>query len=366
MLKLRDTNPGSILSAEAQLLCLCARTTIDADCADAISQTVAAGINWEDFLNLAQRHKLLPMVCAALCRTARVTMPQSAHVFLTEKYARNIRLNLGLLAELKRLLCALEARGVVAVPFKGLALAAVYGSLALREAGDIDLLIQRADVAAVGDALRQLGYQPDEPRDPTAEHAKAASKYCYHLGFSHPQNGTIVEPHWAIMPRFYSPALDDWTSGLWRRLGKQDIFGAPAAALAPHDLPLLLAIHAGRHLWGQMNWICDLAELIRAQPNLDWSQMLASADSIGQGRVLRLGLVLAADILGAAVPPAILHSAKSDGRVNKLSARVKRWLFAHSNASAAGDISRTRFIMQSMDWQRDRASWVWHHLVARF
>src|SRR5450432_2712415 len=128
----------SRISPEANLLCRCATTApIAAD----ITRIVEAGLNWDRFLTLAVRHKLLSLVYRSLSQ-AGGAVPQAALEKLRARFNRNTQINLRLLAELKRILAELNSSRVMAVPFKGLALAAdAYGNLALREAGDIDLLV---------------------------------------------------------------------------------------------------------------------------------------------------------------------------------------------------------------------------------
>ncbi len=115
-----------------------------------------------------------------------------------------------------------------------------------------------------------------------------------------------------------------------------------------------------------MNWIADLAELIAARPGLDWKQSMASADALGQGRILRLGLSLAVDVLGAHLPESIAGSVRDDSSVATLAGRAKAWLYRDPSAPRAGNLSRSDFMIRSMDWRRDRLNWIWHHFITRF
>lgn len=347
---------------EAQLLCRCATVEPTPSAVEAITHLSGTVVDWDRFVDLARRHRLLPLVYWTLTRTAPEALPQTLSHRLKSHLTRNTQRNLQLLGELKRILEQCDAEKLRVVPFKGLALASgIYGNMALREAGDLDLLVRRSDMPAVIELLRRLGYEADPPMDAGREKSELNSKYCYHLGFTESRSSIVVEPHWGLMPRFYSPRLDDWTAGLWDRLETQDIFGVPAAAVAAHDLPILLTVHASRHLWGQLNWVCDLAELIRRRPELEWQKTVQSAEAIGQGRVLRVGLHLTADLLGAEMPAAIADAVRGDRSAARLARRAAQWLLSGQDA---GDFSRTRFIIRSMDLPADRFSWVWHHLLA--
>jgi hypothetical protein len=343
-------------------LALCARTAASSTETESIRGLVDQAIDWKRFAALARRHKVMPLVFWTLSRTCRDAVPPAVLDELQSHFRRNTQLNLWLAAELKRLMTEISAAGIAAVPFKGLALsAAFYGNVALREAGDIDLLVRRADMPAVGSILRRLRYVPDAPRSEADDQALLDSPACYHLVFKHPDTGITVEPHWGLMPRFYSAALDDFVSDCWNRLTTQDLLGTAIPAVADEDLPLLLAVHAGKHLWEQLNWLCDLNELARSRANLDWNRALLTARATGHTRALALGLTLAADILQAPIPAQILERAGADRATRRLESDVRSWLFRDDTTPGPGTFARHSFFLRSMDRQRDRLAWAWHH-----
>jgi hypothetical protein len=98
-------------------------------------------------------------------------------------------------------------------------------------------------------------------------------------------------------------------------------------SLHPEDLLLLLCVHGSRHYWSQLNWICDIAELLRARPGIDWGGLLARAGAAGGVRMLLLGLLLAAEVLEVPLPPEVARQARSDWVVRELAAQVRGWLF---------------------------------------
>jgi adenylate cyclase class IV len=74
--------------------------------------------------------------------------------------ANNIR-NLSLTRELLRLSREVETRGIPVIPYKGPILAALaYGNLALREFGDLDVLVRTQDVLRAKELLASFGYRP--------------------------------------------------------------------------------------------------------------------------------------------------------------------------------------------------------------
>jgi Uncharacterised nucleotidyltransferase len=342
------------VSPEAELLIrLAARQPID-----------QLEVHWPRVKELARRHKLQPLLFWSLSHVPIPAVPPSVLDSLQSNFLQNVKENLRLAADLNALLDLFSERKILAVPFKGVTLASsIYGNLALRAAGDIDLLIPRSDMPAANAALRELGYIPDSPRTEADEVRMLGSIYNYHLGFAHPQTGITVEPHWNVMPPYYSGDVDLFVSVALTRLTQQDLCGFTRPALADEDLLLILSIHSNRHLWERLSWLLDIAELTRARPNLNWSLVLSNARAIGQKRLTLLGLLLASDLAGATVPTEILDSARASRPIRSLANQVKSWLFKETGAPTG--LTGQLFLMRSMDRPVDRLNWAWHQIISR-
>ena len=79
--------------------------------------------------------------------------------------------------------------------------------------------------------------------------------------------------------------------GLWRRLVPVSYAGATIKSLPLEDLIIYLCMHGSRHSWERLAWICDVAELVRLNPDTDWNKLLDQAASLGGQRMLGLGLI---------------------------------------------------------------------------
>jgi hypothetical protein len=75
--------------------------------------------------------------------------------------------------------------------------------------------------------------------------------------------------------------------------------------LSPETLLLVLSIHGSKHGWSQLKWICDVAELIRSEPSMQWDKVFANARYLRCRRMVLLGLLLAESLLGAKLPPEV-------------------------------------------------------------
>lgn len=100
---------------------------------------------------------------------------------------------------------------------------------------------------------------------------------------------------------------------LWQRRQTLSLLGVTVPTLAPEDLLLSLCAHGAKECWGKLKWICDVAELIRAQPSLDWETVLQRANQFHSRRLLLLGLALASEMLDAKLPKTIETLIESEG-----------------------------------------------------
>jgi hypothetical protein len=216
--------------------------------------------------------------------------------------------------ELAAILAALDAQGLPALPYKGPALAAaVYGSPTLRQPGDLDLLVPDACLAGARAVLLDRGY-----RDALAGVAPEARVSHYQHAMVRDRDGIRLELHWAFAPRYFGFRLP--VAAVARE--PLVLHGRRVAAIAPVDLLVVLAVHGGRHLWGRLAWVCDVAELLRARPDLDGAATLARAEALGARRMLLVALALARDLLGAALPGPLGAATAADRAAGALARRL--------------------------------------------
>jgi hypothetical protein len=87
-------------------------------------------------------------------------------------------------------------------------------------------------------------------------------------------------------------------------------------------LLIVLCVHGSKHAWELLKWVCDVAELLRSQPNLDWDQIISCASNWRCRRMLYMGLSLAHQLLDAPLPEKVLISLKDETDVRALSHRM--------------------------------------------
>ena len=340
---------------EAELLLCCARTRLDSEKADPIEVLLQEDMDWEYLLRAAHWNGMMPLLYSHLNATCSTAVPPLILKQLREDFHENTKRNLFLTAELLRILSLLEARGILAIPYKGPVMAAsVYGSLALRQFIDLDILVRQRDVPTVRDALISEGYSPQFHLNDDQEEVLLKIR-CEHA-FARNDDSVLMDVHWAIVPRHFSfaPPLEC----LFERLEPVVLAGRKIQTLSTHDLLLVLCLHGAKHQWEQLIWICDVARLIEMQNATRWDQLMKQTSTLRSERMLFLGLFLASDLLGAVLPEEIWRMVRSEPVVKSLAAQVRADLFREAPGSYA-NLERIIFQLRTMEGLADRGKFCW-------
>jgi hypothetical protein len=323
-LTLAPTNSVSA-HTESDLLLACARTAIDANASARIERLLEQDIDWEGLIAEAHRHGVVPLVYHTLQNRVAARVPADALEKLRAQYRSGAQQSMALTGALLQVMQSFADGGIQALPLKGPALAALaYGNLSLRSFCDLDILVRDRDVLAAKQILLALGYHPEKPMTNRQEQLHLQTHYVY--AFVHRESHVIVELHYRIRPRYFAFALG--AQQLWGQMVSVRVGREQVPSLAPEHLLLFLCAHGANHCWERLAWICDIAELLRSQPALDWPTLMERARAAGGERMLLLGLRLAQDLLGARLPPRIADRAQRDRIVSLLACQVRARLFA--------------------------------------
>jgi len=256
-------------------------------------------------------------------------------------------------AELFAVLEDLRRAGVPALAIKGPVSAMLcYGDMGLRTYSDLDLLVDPADVAAATACLEARGYAPPFALAPAWRDRLLRSEY--ELLFRHRDGRRLVDLHWSLLRGGYS-----FTPG------HDGIFGQrQTVRIGSHDVPTLgveatlvyLLLHGAKHNWRSLGWLCDVAELVRRQRELDWDAVVAWSARPGARRLIDVGLALAHGLLDAPVPAQVLARGQNDDVVADVADRLARRLFA-APSGGVPSLPPTRLsypYLRAMELARDR------------
>ncbi len=282
-------------------------------------------LDWEIAIEKAEFHGVLPMLLSAVEMDRREGFPPAELERLRRRFNDYELRTLLLSRELIRLLDLFETAGIPVIPFKGPVLAAVlYGDPAMRRSDDLDLLVHERDFWRASDVLENQGYTRHPP---IARRQMAAySRSECDMSFVHGRSGMRVDLHWAFVPPYHgarNPAKE-----IWERLGSADLLGRKVPAPSAEDLLLILCLHASKHIWRRLEWICGIAALLRDRCAGNWDSTLRRADGWGCRRMLLLGLRLACDLAGMDPPAQVLPAMQSTPAVEALARKVWSRLFS--------------------------------------
>lgn len=288
---------------------------------------------WEETIDAARRHGILPMLYSALAaneeHVARQVMDRAKGEF--ERNAFHCIANA---AELLAVLRAFEDAGIPAIPFKGIVLgASAYGDITARTAGDLDLLIFRRDLLR---AVRILQDRDYELKTKVREDGSPEAENYFEFHFERPSDGMVLELRWRLeltQPRFRRNLGMDW---VWPRRRMAKVGGGEVANLDPTSSLLILCMHGSKHLWSRLIWICDVAKEIESEPGLDWDFVRKEAKRVGLWRCLALGVLLAHRVAGAEVPKQALERFENDRTARRLSRFIQEHIFEEAGQMPDG------------------------------
>ena len=325
---------------ENELIVCCSRR--EADAAE-LRTLLTEEINWEYVFATAQAHGVLPLLHKHL---GGESVPSQVLSRLKRESVANSQNVLHLIAKQLRVVRLFKENGIPVALFKGPLLAQMaYGEISLRQAGDIDVLINGRDFDHARTLLESLGYEM-RPRLTNAQLASHLNNHC-ELQFMRDEWFTVVDLHWELAPRSFVFNLR--AADVMSRLQQVSFAGTAVETFGAEDLVLYLAMHGAKHLWRRLEWIASLAESIRV--DLNWDVLVQRAEHAHATRMLALGFQLAQKFSDVNIPADVLAQIDADGAIQRLSEQVAAQLF---NTFGAAESTETNlYNLRIMDRKRD-------------
>lgn len=297
---------------------------------------------------------MLPAAYAALHSHPEV--PDDAKASLRSQFDEHGRRALRFTAELIGILRAFESSGIEVLSHKGPGLAKVlFEDVAMRQFGDLDLLVRAPDVSRARIALLELGYRPKLRLSKRQETAYLRAGYEY--AFTCAAGANLVELQWQITPSFYSIAFD--MDSLFSRSVETDWEGQRIPVLSNEDLLMVLCVHAAKHEWSQIGMIRDIARL--ASFAVDWGWISRESGKLNIQRILMISLLLARNLLGSELP-STLKSNRETAVCEKLACTLALKVAAGKQTNIEST-SYFRSMMRVRERWRDRVRLAWRLAV---
>jgi hypothetical protein len=319
-------------------------------------------VDWIALIRLATRHDVMPLLYRNLSQVCSDSTPENILGPLRARFEAQTAHARRHAEELVRILPLFKDHGIPAVPYKGPALAQkLYGDLALREFGDLDIQIFERDVPKAQDLIRRLGYKFVSLKDTDSLAEYIRTDPDCELRF-YRSDGTHLELHWRFLKRLACVKHDperflQRTEMIW-------LAGAQVPSLPLEVYLLILSLHATKHKWGQLKLTCDIAEIL-GHADLDWKYVLHEADDLGLKRMLAVSALLAEDPLEVATPVELARGLKIDRTAQALAAEVRCGLFEEPDQDWQ-EPADFPYQFKARERLRDRASMLCQKLLAEF
>ncbi len=321
---------------EWQLLLRCVQPACDPPGILALARQQASLSN---AIALAEDHGLLPLVADALEKSGAfgVIAPEVLRT-IQESRRSHLLFGLGLQAELYRIVERFTSQGLESVPVKGPVLSVqAFGNPSLRQYADIDLLVRHQDVFRAIEIMQELGFSGE------VSAKMATKKIPGQFLFIREQTRAAVELHTERTLRYFPRPLpiDDFL----RQKETILLDGQSIAALRPADTLVFICVHGSKHFWEKLLWIADVAGLVTRRTGLNWEQAFDVAAATGAERMVRLGLLLAVELLGAKIPAEVLEMVYFDKQAESLAAEIRGQLMQKGGPERSA-FQRARLRMQ--------------------
>lgn len=317
----------------------------------------AAGLDWAKIIRFADMHCVAPLLAAAVIADRVKNVPPDAVAGLNGRYRDCKQRGMSFVIELRGIVACLKNDGIRCIPLKGpVLMLASYKKIGLRQFDDLDLLVAPTDVRGAVASLAKIGYSGwsiDEQW--LASHLNTESEH----GIGCAERGFHIDLHWGMGRKYFTVPFD--FDELWSRTTRTKLIGSPVPNLCPEDLVLYLCYHGGRHLFGRLSWVCDVAATVAAHPELNWDTLMVRATEMGARRLTLVGLSLARGMFHLRIPDSVRLAIDDDPAVRTLVVTIARSIFREQKpaSSLRQQVDASLFHMRTRERMSDRLQYLY-------
>ncbi len=314
-------------------------------------------VAWGRLLDVARTGGVAPLVYHAV--RGEGLLPSEVEEALRGDYFANASRNVVLFRALEDALRALEAEGIPVIALKGAALAeTVYGNVAVRPMGDLDLLVGEGRVPAAAHALAELGYSSAQRGGFDVEDIHSNQLLLRRRG----ANGEVIEIHWQLFwfPYYRRVVPNDW---FWTTALPVEIGETESLMLAPEAHVLHLCGHLLHHHGSdgafRLLWMHDVAALVvYYAKEIDWDEVLDRAQAYDLVQPVQQILTRVKAMWSVPIPPEVMERLRGM-RPSRGEVQALEWL---TETSASMETYALAGLASMPTW-RERLQFAWHDLL---
>ena len=332
------------LAPEFRLLLLAVQASRAPERAEALERAATEPLDWAVLSRGAHKHGLSSVLLTMMGRSGAV--PPQALDDMRRRAVKSATVTLARVEETARVSGALQQVDARFLIVKGAALSMqLHGNAGVRDARDVDVLVDASQIAVAGEALRTIGYDLLDG-DLMAADATALIRQFREIKFVHRARGTCVELHRRLTD---NRALLDWDfDTLWRERDMVRIGAVEVPTLARHRLLPYLCVHGAIHCWERLIWLNDLAAIVSQRGAM---VALEEAREAGLEALALHAMALASDWLGSPMPDELRMLSRRSWRARYLDFLARRFFSGARWHETAPPSSAKRFVRFSI-WLR--------------
>lgn len=319
------------LKTEDELLIFLAQTSMNTEDKKRLNTLFEKKIDWDYILDKASYNGLRPLLYFN-SKNYSSEVPEDVLNVLKDYYDMNTHKNLLFLGELLKLYKIFEKNNITSIPYKGPIMAIQnYGSLSLREFGDLDIFIDKNDFSRVKKILLDENYETVLKINSSkeVEYLKSQREY----KFKNIKNGLILEIQWNVVGFSFSFPHESSFPINKDKLKFISVNNKSLNIFNDEDLLLILSLHIAGHLWSRLSWFCDISELIKKSEEINWNQIIEKAHYLAIERILYLNLSISHKLFDLKLPENVLEKIKEDPQVEILENQILNLIFYPKNFS---------------------------------
>jgi Uncharacterised nucleotidyltransferase len=324
-------------SPELLLAAACASWPPSKRRTEAVCSEVSRVLDWARFLRVVKRHGVVGLVDNGLKR-AHPDIPLEVVQEIRYRATTLVGESLAMAAEAARLQRLFDEAGIAVLFLKGASLAKLaYGTLGLRSAKDIDLLVSPEVLPSALALIARAGYRRfDPPPNISDARLRLLMSLRRDLCFINEVTGHQLELHWRL---FLNPHAMDEVS-IMAASRRVPLTGGAIGlrTLGDEDLFTYLCVHGALHCWNQLKWLADIGALVATVPDGGVERLYCAAEVRGAGRAAAQALLLCQRLLNSPIPGLLVTKFSRSSTISWLENTALRAMAAGRGERAPRDV----------------------------
>ncbi|MFH2124848.1 MAG: nucleotidyltransferase family protein [Pseudomonadota bacterium] len=344
------------------LLVACARSRLSEEHKAVIRSLLDVELDWDSVINNAIYHKVIPLLHRSLNSSFPDKVPAAALSRITTHLKESSVYTFIISASLLNVISLLQENEIPVLPVKGAMLAEkLYGSATMRSYSDVDILVHQTNLEKALNVLQENQYTLLPEGIPQTTFLKFL-KY-YHHGRLLDRNGILIELHWELSG-FYAPEPITLEK-LEPFLAKTAFNNCPTLALTNEMLFVFLCLHGNKHYWAKLDYVCSIAELLSAAPDLDWDVIMELGKKYRMTKRILISLSLASMLFASVIPEKMESLFSNNHAITGIAEDIiKNELSRNSEESKVHPLIRTMLYQPAaMDSKIDASRFILRSLI---